>query len=255
MKFKLWLEAFDTVSDFLLNPDHRNMTFDELLQKFKASGGEYIGSGRYGQVFSHPKWNYVVKLYDDEYYTRFVRFANRNPNPAFPKFYGTPQRVLPFYRRHKENTFQYLVRMEKLLPLPTDIGKIIAKNYDTIAYELNRGNLSKNSQEVINQNPRLLPVFKAISEIMFSNIVGALDIHPENLMQRANGDIVIIDPLWSGSNPYADYDRMMDMEGGHNDYEVYKEPNVIGGKFPKKIRKKKWKPSPQVDIPDGEIPF
>ena len=90
-------EEFDKVSDFLLNPEHRNKTFNELLSEFQKSGGKYIGSGKYGQVFDHPNWQYVIKVFpDDPQYLSFARFAYKNPHPSFPKFWGPPQRIVPF---------------------------------------------------------------------------------------------------------------------------------------------------------------
>jgi hypothetical protein len=98
-------EEFDSVSDFLLNPEHRNKTFNQLLDEFEKSGGKFIGSGKYGQVFEHPSWKYVIKVFqNDPEYLSFARFAYRNPHPSFPKFYGPPQRIIPF--------------IEELLPMP-----------------------------------------------------------------------------------------------------------------------------------------
>jgi len=99
MNFKDWLlhESFDSISEFLLNPDHKEKDWDELMDEFKSSGGKLIGVGKKGQVFSHPRWPYVLKMYNDEFYTSFVRFAFKNPHSAFPKFFGPPKKVTPFY--------------------------------------------------------------------------------------------------------------------------------------------------------------
>lgn len=271
-KFNELNESFDTVSDFLLNPEHRNKTWNQLKDEFEASGGKIIGVGKYGQVFSHPSWSYVLKVYFDEYYTRFVRFAYRNPHPSFPKFYGPPQRVIPFYRRYKSESIQYLVRMEELLPISTELFNLINNWYNQgINYMRAVENGSQdheieeiiypNSQErkagkksytgkvklyqdiidLLKNNPKLYNVFEGLYLLTKGNIKGSFDFHQDNFMQRPNGDIVISDPLWEGSNPYVDYKRMVDMEtdAGYQDYQDYPDPDVIGGKLPKKIKAKK----------------
>lgn len=274
MNFQDWLvnESFDTVSDFLLNPEHRNKTWNQLIDEFKASGGKIIGVGKYGQVFSHPSWSYVLKVYFDEYYTRFVRFAYRNPHPSFPKFYGPPQRIIPFYRRYKSESIQYLVRMEELFPISSKTFSLIniyyhqGMNYIR-AVETGSQNqeveerIYPNSQErkagkksyigkvklyqdiidILEKYPKLYSVFEGLYLLTKANLKGSFDIHEENFMQRPNGDIVISDPLWEGTNPYADYKRMIDMEtdtGAYQDQD-YPDPDVIGGKLPKKIKAKK----------------
>jgi hypothetical protein len=84
-------EDFNNVLDFLLNPEHRNKTWKELMGEFTASGGKLIGTGKHGEVFSHPRWNYVVKMFNDPFYLRFVRFTYRYPHKSFPKFFGAAQ--------------------------------------------------------------------------------------------------------------------------------------------------------------------
>lgn len=269
MNFKHWLlqEQFDTVSDFILNPQHRNKTWGQLESEFRADGGEILGAGKYGTVFNHPKWNYVLKLYDDELYTRFVRYAYKNPFPSFPKFFGPPQRVLPFYKRSRAETELYLVRMEKLEPITNSEWDVIFKNYQNgISYldVLQSGQLDreedewiKNSPEAIkagkpryvqakvkiNQkfyqqvidaiknNPKLLTLFEGLRMLQRSGMPGVLDMHKDNIMKRANGDFVIIDPFWHGSNPYQDYDAVRRAET--DSYPDYDEPELFpGGKFP-----------------------
>jgi hypothetical protein len=81
-------------------------------------------------------------------------------------------------------------------------------------------------------------------------------------MQRSNGDIVITDPLWAGSNPYADHQAMMDLETDRWGDEEPPEPTLMGGELPKKKRKIKL---PSIadelratygSVPDfDEVPF
>lgn len=282
-----WLinESFDTVSDFLLNPEHRNKNWSQLMDEFEASGGKALGYGSYGSVFYHPRWPYVLKMYNDEYYTKFARFAYKNPHIAFPKIYNPPQRIIPFYKRFTSNAISYLVRMEKLEELPKDISGLLAKS---ISYGINyirdmKSNNHENEYEeterlsvadrragkvpqiikvkhhqyiidILKQHPNFLPVYDAAYVILSQSFQAALDIYnPNNYMQRTNGDIVITDPLWAGSSPYADYQKMMAAETDNFSDFDYEEPNLIGGELPKRKRKKKIKPKKYFK--NDDVPF
>lgn len=289
MKFKEWLyiESFDTVSDFLLNPEHRNKTFIELMSEFEKSGGTVIGSGKYGRVYFHPSWPYVLKTYaTDSHYTKFVRFAFQNPHPAFPKFYGKPQNVLPFYRRDRGAVSLYLVRMENLEPLNSELKAWLPKHMlDGIYYvkalkynepltfmDYNRVSVKqrrkaeldgvelpsyieqpkyKQITDMISKYPKLEKTFEAGLLLMENKVSegSSPDYHSGNFMMRRNGDIVIIDPFWEGSSPYADLlaQREIDMDVDYPE----PEQDVIGGQFPKKKRTKKVKPY----ISNNDIPF
>ena len=95
-------------------------------------------------------------------------------------------------------------------------------------------------------------ILKGMYLLKHSGLVGSFDFHQGNFMQRSNGDIVIVDPLWGGSTPYADYAAMMQGEIGYEDLG-YDDPKnyVVGGKLPVKKRKrpKKYKPIDPKDVP------
>src|SRR5687768_5321972 len=96
---QLCLEAQHAM-DFLVNPKNKDKTMQEVLDEFEASGGESLGSGSFGDVFAHPNWNYVIKIFtDDDCYLRFIRYISKNPNKIFPRVVGSVQRVVPFYKR------------------------------------------------------------------------------------------------------------------------------------------------------------
>lgn len=264
-------EDFDSVSDFLLNPEHRNKTFSELMHEFEKSGGKHIGSGKYGQVFEHPNWNYVIKVFpNDPEYLSFARFAYKNPHPSFPKLWGPPQRIVPFYKRTTSNAVEYIARIEKLYPLQDkELLTYIVKNWqDAISYfhAVKTGDVNKEDERTIyptarerrqgiepktitvklfqpiedafQKYPKLKNLYEAIY-LVATNIKASLDIHANNIMQRQNGDLVLIDPVWAGSNPYLDYKKMMDMEIGY--FQEPEEPTLVGGMLPKRKRKKKVK--------------
>ena len=276
LKFYQLKEGFDNVLDFLLNPEHRNKTFSELMKEFEASGGQFVGSGRYGQVYSHPNWNYVLKTFvSDSHYLKFVRFAYRNPHPSFPKFYGNAQRIIPFFRRTKYMSTMYVIRIEKLFPvnnkammtemldhewqIPQYFKAVeegihekeyereqfsFVNGYSTIKYQV-----FKKILDMFKKYPQTKSLYEAIYLVSKNLKDSALDMHHQNIMQRGNGELVLTDPLWDGGNTYDDARNALNFEIG---YEGEEDPeNVIGGKLPKKPRIKKQKPYK----PNNEIPF
>jgi hypothetical protein len=278
MNFKLFYESFDTPTDLFLNPLNKNKSLEEILEEFYAEGGKYIGNGSCGEVFYHPKWNYVVKTFkDDPYYLRFARFAYKNPHPAFPKIYGPPQRIVPFYKRMKSSSMIYLARIELLYPIDDqELMKQIMSNIDystsyfrakqygqeneetekqtrtgrgkDAKWEIVKEKVYKREIELFEKYPKLYPLFEAFYIISTAGLNGNIDLNKNNYMQRKDGSLVLIDPLWAGSNPYADADRLRKSEMDYYGYEDYEEDpkeikwDLLGGQISKNKRKKKIKP-------------
>jgi hypothetical protein len=286
MEFKAWLlsEDFDKVSDFLLNPAHRDRDFGDVVHDFEASGGKYIGSGRYGQVFEHPKWPYVIKIFPhDTCYLKFARFAYKHPHPSFPKLYGPPQKIVPFFNREKSWSEVYVARIEKLYPVTDqEMLKEIVKLYDygliyfqavsmgkDVNAEIERQVLNPDRQArktqpyviqktkvydvalgLFDKYPKSKSLFEGLS-IVNQNVECALDVHKGNIMQRQNGDLVIADPVWEGSTPYRDAQAAFDMETDR--YADYEPEMVAGGQRykrpkPRKPVKQQWS-KPTDDVP------
>lgn len=261
-----WLlkEDFNNVLEFLLNPKYREKSWQDLMRDFQASGGQFLGSGQFGSVFSHPKWQYVVKLFNDPYYLKFVRLAVRTPHPSFPKFFGTAQKIIPFYKRSLKDATQYVVRVEKLQSVTDDvmIREIVQKCQGTLYYfdAVERGEGDKEIERMVyatrierkqGLDDRIIkekyykntldffakyPKAKSLCEglhIINKNIKEAsFDIQESNIMQRQNGDLVWSDPLWGGSNPYNDERMAMDKE--RDSGENYEREDLMGGELPKR---------------------
>jgi hypothetical protein len=274
MEFKTFFESFETTQDFLLNKDYSDKTFSELLKDFEKSGGKLIGQGKYGQVFSHPQWNYVLKTFiDDQCYLSFCRFAYKNPHPAFPKFYGPPKRIVPQYLR--TNPKLYYVRIEKLFPI-TDLEylKEIVKhlsfnssrkydpNYIQQQKELEKQYTQQKSlprnQRNINyhdidhfaiqyndfhvKHPEVVSLVEGYHILLTHGFKCALDIHEGNIMKRQSGELVLIDPLWYGTNPYMDAMLAMRRETDSWGDEEMDYKLIKGGKLPKPEKLPKKKP-------------
>jgi len=284
--FNLLNESFDTVSDFLLNPEHRDKRFWDLMKEFEASGGKQIGSGKYGIVYSHPKWPYVIKTFNkDDNYLKFVRFAYKNPYPPFPKFYGPPKKIVPFYTREERDKELYISRIEKLEPL--DEGEFDA--IDKARHKLTRYFFYKNNPKNIHgmfedsiraEMVELEEYVKTIPREIYNVLLGAEmledvmkkeewsgspDWHKGNIMKRANGEYVLIDPVWEGYvfNAYRDHDEALAREAGYWSDDIdpdYAEPKPLrGGELPKTKKIKKPKPPepkpPEQPYDDDELPF
>ena len=212
MNFKNFLEAFETTHDFLLNQDYSDKTFSQLLHDFEQSGGKMIGVGKYGQVFQHPNWNYVLKTFhDDTCYLKFCRFVYKNPHPSFPKFYGLPKKIIPQFKRTRP--ILYYVRIEKLYPAqnihqivaflergfnPTDYHPQYIQQQQELLKQYNtQQKLPKNQQtikywdidvhllnqvKILEQFPQLKSLAQGFSILLKHQFQCALDIHQGNIM-------------------------------------------------------------------------
>ena len=283
LTFSLFFEKYDTVKDFLTDPSHNDKKQHEWYDDFIASGGKVLGSGGYGAVYSHPKWPYVVKIFNsDDPYLKFVRYAYTNPHKSFPKFYGLPKRFIPPYKRTYDIMVKpYAVRIEKLNPISDEIFQKLSYYRWTVARYLHfktdpnampqnlmQGELEEMEKTVNDLPPDVYSLLDAMYRLGKvqddTHSWGADDWKKNNIMMRDNGDLVIIDPVWEGDGgPYAVYDRAMraEIDQEWDDGEPEEEPKVIrGGKLGQKKRKKKpkpfiYEPYSKPDPKDDDIPF
>jgi len=204
--FYIIKESFDTISDFMTSSERSDKNYDEIIDEFKRNGGEIVGYGSFGIVYSHPKWPYILKLFkSDDPYLKFVRYAYDNPHPSFPKFYGKPQRVIPnrITTEKGKEKFRYLSRIEKLHPISDDLFQNIDfKLIDYFEYVNGTKNIDDNFHEM-KQNVERLPkeIYNLLEGLYLirsnlSNI--SLDIHGGNVMIRNDGQYVWIDPVSDG---------------------------------------------------------
>lgn len=226
----------------------------ELLEMLEDSGVKWLSSGRYGEVFAPDGKDYVIKVFDnDPYYMSFINFAARNPNPHYPKVIRKPLKMHAFHTRFKgtANNF-YVVKIEKLYPI-TDINllKFIVENLEDTASQWDS---HKRGHFKIEPNPyhtklmpdgtsekgatnldlvERFPWFKSLCEAyveMIEQVDGSPDIHGDNFMQRKDGTIVIIDPVWEGTSPVKDYYDALSRETDYgDDYE--EEPPIRGPRY------------------------
>ena len=254
------------------------MSWHDILTKFEKQGIKFIGGGKYGQVFTHPSWNYVIKILEnDPEYLAFVDWVISHPNKHFPKFAKKPLRMHQFHTRPtKSAPYWYIVKIEKLYPI-TD-----RKLLEFLVYELERcgevawrkrhgtpstyynpnhvqlfpdGSMVKGAtiQDVFDKYPWIEELAYAYTQIWEAEL-GHNDLHSGNIMQRKDGTIVITDPVWEGETPLQAYYAWLRSESGDM-YSDYDDQGISG---PKYTHKKSGQdlPQKQQSYPDwNDIPF
>jgi hypothetical protein len=198
-------------------------TISDVLNDFEKLGGKVLGTGMYGNVLSHPSWNYVCKIYsDDPCYTRYIRFCMRNQNREFcPKILDKPRKILPNYTRTSDTQNLYIVKLEKLQPLSGQSSKIASELEFLSYYFLEENMMFQNLKRVFDKTlegyqreyfpeehqDKLELFLKHVVPISFSwinyvrdlMISGTkecrLDLHSGNVMTRNDGSLVIVDPI------------------------------------------------------------
>lgn len=263
----------------------REYQLEKLLRRF---GIKLIGAGKYGRVFTHPSWNYVVKVFrDDLYYLTFVDFAIKNPNVHYPRFKKKALRMHNFTKRSQDvSPHLWLIKIEKLKELTDqNIKKFLDHRLEsamTAWYNKNHGDgkiathrdkyyqmplpdgrfeANTSWQDVFDQWPWVESLAEAWYRIHEATegkeYGGAMDLHSGNFMQRDDGTIVITDPLWAGTNPYQEYREAIAREtDAYADYDEY-TPEISG---PEYLNKKEASTDPKMvkqiasDF-DLDIPF
>jgi hypothetical protein len=102
------------------------------------------------------------------------------------------------------------------------------------------------------RHPELLQLTQFYGLLLKAPVECALDIHRENVMQRADGTLVMTDPFWAGYNIYAAHDEMMRAEtGAYDEWDPPEHEYYPGGseELPKPPEPEPWEPD------EGDIPF
>ncbi len=166
----------------------------QTLQAFKEAGGRVFSDGRFSVVLTHPKWDHVWKTFvNDPGYMHYLSIIKANPsNPHFPKI-GKVKKIVPPFRRFKNQPFMWAVKMENLQP-------ISSSNWKIVKAVLNVYNHWTSSQQFHEKYPQYTQLFDAIFEVIGNRGGNILDLEERNFMQRRDGTIVMTDPLWDVQN-------------------------------------------------------
>lgn len=249
------------------------MSWDDLLSKYEKMGIHFVGGGKYGQVFTHPSWNYVIKIFEnDPEYMGFVDWVIAHPNKHFPKFSKKPLRMHKFHKRGvNDRPYWYVVKIEKLYPI-TDkpLMEFLVRELENCAEAAWK---KHNNHEYIRNNPNYTQRFpdgnmvkgatwKDVFEkfpwteslgLAYSSMweaeLGHPDIHSGNIMQRKDGTIVLIDPVWEGETPLQAHYAWLRAEAGDDYSDDEYERMVSGPGYLQKRRSVAQNTSPDEDIP------
>ena len=221
-----------------------SLTWPEIIQMLdKKYGIKFLDRGMWGQVFDHPSWNYVVKVFDtDDAYLSFVNFVLQNPNIHYPKFLRKPIEMHLFHKRssHITNKTFYIVKVEKLQPIPQlfklffnleiieDIIQAKEQNQkicllpDIKNFDLSLRHLTfseQNIDEFIKKFPelKLNTLINAIMMLKHSKLSDQFkwDLHGNNCMMRKDGTLVITDPFSANKfiKPFFDHKSDLTVSG------------------------------------------
>jgi hypothetical protein len=116
-----------------------------------------------------------------------------------------------------------------------------AKRFYGTNYENRLAELQNDLKGIPENIASALDAMTIVNLESYKNNWGSDDWKIGNIMQRDNGDIVLIDPVWEGWNPYMEAEKRRQDEFRLYDYSdegEYKAPLIQGGKLPKKIKKK-----------------
>jgi hypothetical protein len=200
-----------------------------------------------------------------------------HPNKHFPKFAKKPLKMHKFHSRFSNDTDHfYVVKIEKLYPI-TDKPLM-----EFLVYELERmGEAAwrKHNGYEEYRNPHYTQLFPDGSTVKGANMLdvfdkypwteslglayaslwdaelGTPDIHSGNIMQRKDGTIVIIDPVWQGETPEQAYYAFLRAEAGDVYGEYDDTPMSSGPKYPHH-KKEQAARQKQQSYPSGDdIPF
>lgn len=175
---------------------------DEAELIFMDAGWDKVGHGFYADVYSKPGIDYVVKVFErDSAYLAYLNLIKHHPNPHFPRIKG---------RLHISPTLNG-VRLEKLEKVyQVQVGSLTVGitgmlNAYLISKDYNLSEYQQRNLELANiylaDHPQLVEAL----DLIYINLLSrssrlsgySLDLNTNNVMQRSDGTIVIIDPVAS----------------------------------------------------------
>jgi hypothetical protein len=182
--------------------DLSNTDYGTLLQQH---GFTQLGRGAYGQVWQHPKFNYVLKTFqkkDLAYQSWVATCLKHKDNPHLPKFVSAQIINLP--------NDMCAIRMEKLTPINQSLHKVVSysnaivgdanyewtgkiDNFDELEYGVYQTHEYPGIAQFADQHPKYLEALWLVIQLVKAG-KGHDDLTYNNCMMRGN-ELVITDPL------------------------------------------------------------
>ena len=151
---------------------------DELVGFMLARGFKLLtDEGNFSRVFDHG--DFVVKVYNDKCYDRFIDYCRANPSPNLPKFRGAGVPLPGGQAR--------MIRIERLEPLQGNHG------LNTLRSLAKQPAEAADAWELSPAQITLLNTLRGLYANLGENSGCFLDIHRHNVMQRGD-TLVVIDP-------------------------------------------------------------
>lgn len=150
-----------------------------LVGMMARHGFALVGTGISAAVFQNPQYPYVLKVYrQDQGYEEWLYFMRSNQgNKYIPRIKGSTIRLNPIFSA---------IRLEVLEPCSIrDSDALIDKAWDIA------DNLWKKNFDTSSIDPDLIKIAQFLRDWE-----AHLDMGPNNIMQRPNGEVVIVDPLY-----------------------------------------------------------
>jgi hypothetical protein len=182
----------------------KDSTVGERLSMFiKQKGFVLLGYGANARVYGRKGSPYVIKIYrNDPCYEKFIAFIAKNDNPHFPKVLSQPVSISNADRMVKLEALSEL-RDAKTIEMVKHISSGFIQYYDLKPREGQdtRDYDQRIAQwmETAKQHPKLIEAIKLLHD-NFSGGGCFIDLGSQNLMQRSDGTVVLVDPTFPMRN-------------------------------------------------------
>ena len=184
---------------------HRRVTTD-----LRDIGARKLGAGAFGTVFDKPvtkKSDVVYKVYsNDPAYDDFINYARKNQdNPHVPKIYGKVK--IPADKEGRMHL--HVVKMERLQSLDRSNNPVSKHLFHNVDGRHIAGGFMLQVQHNLNNTPEgaaLKEKFPLVHKVLHDLSSDPkheghdMDLHQNNIMQRADGTPVITDPMAAFTN-------------------------------------------------------
>jgi hypothetical protein len=219
-KPKIGKKVVDTAQEYYANrhgsePRDYNEGLDWLQAKLSSLGWHKLNSGGYSYVFANPKKNYVLKVntIQDNGYDQFVQIIHRSRNKHFPRI--SDRKTMEFdgdeVHNFRKNVYHvYLIEKLEELPEPKNDNYASILSVIMSVYHEEWNPSLKTALDWLERDYFTEEEFPSIKEFILRHkelakaaaILGNAqkyhklnnDLHSRNIMQRADGTVVIVDP-------------------------------------------------------------